>query len=112
MPFKDPEKAREARLKHYYANKKQYQDRNKKQRLEMQSWIQEVKDVPCQDCGVKYPYYVMDFDHRNPSEKSGEVNLMIRTGSWAKLRAEVDKCDIVCSNCHRERTYGQNRGVA
>ncbi len=28
--------------------------------------VREAKSVPCADCGVKYPYYVMDFDHRDP----------------------------------------------
>lgn len=59
------------------------------------------------DCGVSYPYYVMDFDHRDPTTKESIVNRLVGCGSWKRLRAEVDKCDVVCSNCHRERTHSR-----
>jgi hypothetical protein len=70
--------------------------------------IQDDKQRPCVDCGVSYPYFVMDHDHRNPAEKSFSL-------SWAHvgraaitidmIKAELDKCDVVCSNCHRIRTH-------
>ncbi len=44
----------------------------------------------------------MDFHHRNPAEKSGNVTNMIRCGSLDKAIAEVKKCDVLCSNCHRK----------
>jgi hypothetical protein len=48
----------------------------------------------------------MDFDHRDPSQK--EFNLgseaIREMYSLEKLQAEIDKCDIVCANCHRIRT--------
>jgi hypothetical protein len=50
---------------------------------------------------------VMDFDHREGEEKC--FNLSIAAGqtrlSWAKMLAEIAKCDVVCANCHRERTH-------
>jgi hypothetical protein len=49
---------------------------------------------------------MMDFDHRDPSKKlftiAGAHALLM---SRAKLVAEVEKCDIVCANCHALRTY-------
>lgn len=69
--------------------------------------IRQAKDVPCADCGCRYPQYVMDFDHR-PGEKKC-FNLSIAAGqtrlSWEKIIAEIAKCDVVCANCHRERTH-------
>lgn len=62
-----------------------------------------IKDVPCADCGNRYPAECMDFDHRD-----GEVKLlniaMSPSISTARLLAEIEKCDIVCANCHRVRT--------
>jgi hypothetical protein len=49
----------------------------------------------------------MDFDHRDPRTKSFELTRVAGRVSLAKLLAEVAKCDIVCANCHRERTYRQ-----
>jgi hypothetical protein len=64
-----------------------------------------AKDCPCQDCGRSYPHYVMDFDHVR-----GEKLLNIGQASQKNLAPkriidEIAKCDVVCSNCHRERTH-------
>jgi hypothetical protein len=45
----------------------------------------------------------MDFDHIGP--KTAEVSSMVRTLSTERLLAEVRKCEVVCANCHRVRTY-------
>lgn len=64
--------------------------------------VREAKSKPCQDCGVTYPYYVMDLDHR-PGEKK-EFMLSQWARNIGRVQAELAKCDTVCSNCHRERT--------
>lgn len=62
-----------------------------------------AKDAPCMDCGVRYPPYVMDFDHRDPTEKKMAVS---RAKTLQAAADEIQKCDLVCSNCHRQRTFG------
>ncbi len=58
------------------------------------------------DCGNRYPYYVYDFDHRDPTTKKACVARMICQGYGIDaIKKEIEKCDIVCANCHRERTY-------
>ena len=60
------------------------------------------------DCGGEYPPYVMDFDHRDPLDKTDNVANAVHNGwSVTKFRAEIAKCDVVCANCHRERTHRQ-----
>ena len=54
------------------------------------------------DCGQCFPPCAMDFDHVR-GEKVGNVGGMA-LASWAKLQAEIAKCEIVCANCHRQRT--------
>jgi hypothetical protein len=67
--------------------------------------LAELRAVPCFDCRRTFPYFVMQFDHRDSREKKYVVSQMVgRTGTETIL-AEVEKCDIVCANCHRERTY-------
>lgn len=68
--------------------------------------LAEYKDVPCTDCGVTYPSYVMDFDHRDSTRKEFTLAESL-TLSLKRLLAEIEKCDVVCANCHRERTYNQ-----
>lgn len=81
-------------------------DANTKRRQTRRSMIDAFKDVPCADCGVKYPPYIMDFDHRNPDEKLFQIGSN-STLSIERILTEISKCDVVCSNCHRERTWGQ-----
>ncbi len=59
----------------------------------------------CTDCGLCSEYVeVYDFHHKNPEEKSMTIaGLMARTKRWEKIREELDKCVLLCANCHRIR---------
>lgn len=65
--------------------------------------LRQIKNVPCADCGVEYPYYVMQLDHVR-GKKIKNVSLML-TASLENFLIEVAKCDIVCANCHAGRTH-------
>ena len=67
--------------------------------------IQEAKDVPCMDCGVCYPFWIMQFDHRDPSKKDFTIGSEGRQFSEQKVKDEMAKCDVVCANCHKDREY-------
>lgn len=73
-----------------------------------QLFLDELKSKPCIDCGGTFPPECMDFDHRDPSEKC--YNIGQKRGSrvsQVNLMLEVNKCDLVCANCHRVRTRKQ-----
>ena len=71
----------------------------------MAQYIRDLKEkTPCLDCGINYPYYVMDFDHVR-GKKHKNVMELIPTLSKKKIDEEIAKCEIVCSNCHRYRTH-------
>lgn len=95
--------------KDYYQGSKE-QGRLKVQRETkreaLQRVVQERKNSPCADCGKTYPHYVMDMDHREREKKSFNIADGIRTlVAMDKMLLELNKCDVVCSNCHRIRTY-------
>ena len=71
--------------------------------------IDSFKSVPCMDCGEVYPPYVMDFDHRPENEKSFTISKSLNV-DLEKLMMEIEKCDVVCSNCHRMRTHNRKNG--
>ena len=73
--------------------------------------LAKIKNVPCSDCKKLFPPWVLDFDHRNRNLKSGDIGHMFINGMWNidMLEKEMVKCDLVCANCHRMRTY--NSGV-
>ncbi len=78
--------------------------RTKKSYYKKRAIIESLKNVPCSDCGIVYPTCVMDFDHKDRSEKINSVSHMLRDPLDCIMK-EISKCDIVCANCHRIRTY-------
>lgn len=103
------------------AYQKAYYQRNPKQRYsaskagkrrqqEIDHLLRSTKDRPCMDCGKSYPSYVMDFDHCR-GKKLMDLS-MARQKHWKiqRILDEIAKCDVVCSNCHRERTWSRMAG--
>jgi len=95
MPIKDPEKRKE-----WY---KRRDEKNKQMLLEM-------KSKPCTDCKRTYPTYVMEFDHV-PGLGKKKSNIAAMAGSRSltskSFVEELKKCELVCSNCHRIRTFSR-----
>lgn len=80
---------------------------------EKRHFINLSKNKPCVDCGVRYPQYVMDFDHNDSKDKINDVAYMVaRNWSLEKIKKEVAKCEVVCANCHRMRTFKRQAEVA
>ena len=99
------------------AYQKEYYQRNKDRALEgarsrrrkIRALVKELKGVPCVDCGESYPSYVMDFDHISDDKACNVSEMVTRTVGEETLRAEVAKCEVVCANCHRERTHRRQK---
>lgn len=74
-----------------------------KARIKGREFIQKYKESnPCTDCGNFYPYYVMDFDH----QKDKKFLISKTTArSIRQIQEEINKCEVVCANCHRVRTF-------
>ena len=114
MPYKNKdlpeniEKARESRRKHYHNNKEPYIQRARAKTKELTDYVRALKEsTPCKDCGVQYGFYAMQFDHTDSANKVGEVAKLSRAGSMKKLLEEIEKCEIVCANCHAKRTWSR-----
>ncbi len=105
---------REYLRRHYARNIAKYRSaaraRNERRRAAIRWVIDRAKDRPCSDCGLRYPPYVMDFDHRDSTRKRFNIGRdAFALIPDAVLREEIEKCDVVCSNCHRMRTHGRMR---
>lgn len=71
-------------------------------------YVKVAKNKPCMDCDGLFPPYVMDFDHIDDN-KVDNVSVMVhKMTSLEKIQLEIDKCELVCSNCHRIRTHQRN----
>jgi len=88
-----------------YGQKEKTHRRTRERRKDIRKRLIDYKSgIPCLDCGKRYPHYIMDFDHVS-GQKISSVSSMIKWGSWDEILEEINKCELVCSNCHRERTW-------
>jgi transcription elongation factor Elf1 len=78
----------------------------RKQKQQYKKKLAEIKQTSgCVDCGESN-HIVLDFDHL--SNKKYNVSRMIHDGfSWAAIKKEIAKCEVVCANCHRIRTHNR-----
>lgn len=63
-------------------------------------------DKGCVDCGYKAHHSALDFDHKPGTVKVRDIKRGQQFG-WLELLDEIAKCDVVCANCHRIRTYNR-----
>lgn len=90
------------RDKHYADNRQHYKDRSAAWRTkEKKKFFTWLDTQSCTDCGIS-DYRVLEFDHL----RDKEFGITDRIGAMTleALQAEIDKCEIVCANCHRLRT--------
>jgi hypothetical protein len=93
--------------KHYGENKERYAVRGPRRRFEARAIVNRIKqNGRCADCKEKFHYCQMDFDHRDRSTKKKQVSYMLMNGIETIMK-EIAKCDLVCANCHRDRTQRQ-----
>ncbi|WKW85999.1 hypothetical protein SEA_JONJAMES_21 [Gordonia Phage JonJames] len=59
---------------------------------------------PCIDCGERDPV-VLQFDHQR--DKVKDISYLTRAASVPTIAAEIEKCEVVCANCHTRRTASQ-----
>lgn len=60
------------------------------------------KGGKCQVCGYDKCVGALEFHHIDPTQKDFGISAKGYTRSWDKNRQELDKCILVCANCHRE----------
>ena len=110
MPYKDAKKQKEAQRRYYEENKDKYLARHQNRASRLKLYLEDFKSgKKCLDCEIAYPHYMMDFDHVR-GRKRFEVSSIRSFSSIEDLQIEIDKCDLICSNCHRHRTWMRQVG--
>jgi hypothetical protein len=112
MPFKDPETRKayhkEQSRKYYLANKDTVMAKSKANRAVAKArWDAFKCTLKCTQCGFDHPA-ALDFHHVNPSEKESLVSKLVSNGCFAAAMAEVQKCIVLCANCHRVHHHKEN----
>lgn len=62
----------------------------------------DYKGGACQKCGYNRCHSALEFHHRDPSQKDFAISTMTNRAFDGDILLELDKCDLLCSNCHRE----------
>ena len=74
----------------------------RKRRIKLRRMAREYKGGKCEICGYFKCQRALSFHHINPKEKSFGVSEKGLTRSWDIIRKEIDKCILICANCHME----------
>lgn len=98
MPYKDPEKQKEAQRKHYLQNKNKFAKRREDRRKENKQVAHSLK-TKCVTCGES-DSVCLDFHHKR--DKKDTVAHLIRESTVDQIYEEVEKCVVVCANCHNK----------
>lgn len=112
---KRPELGRIAARKYYHANKEEAAERAKAWRLANKEYVlvkqredkrkRKLEAIDylgnrCWSCNEQFHPAIFEFHHLDPSTKDRDPSKMLSL-SWARLTAELDKCALLCANCHR-----------
>ncbi len=98
----------------HYRNREWNTQRTLDRRRSLREWLHEYKadSDGCTRCGESAPA-CLDFHHRDPDTKRMAVNEMVTHGySPAEIRDEIQRCDLLCANCHRREHASLSSPVA
>lgn len=111
MPIKDIEKrkeySREYNKYHYLHNRPKYLQKSAQHNIRYRTrnvdFIRQYKaGRSCSICGGTFAPQSLEFHHKNPDNKLDSIaNMCVKSYSIKKILAEIEKCVLVCSNCHR-----------
>ncbi len=94
-------------------DKRTYSDRSEylikavtERRKKLKVMAKEYKGSKCEICDYNRCLEALDFHHRDPNEKEFGLSAKGLTRSWVKIKNEIDKCALICANCHRELHAG------
>jgi len=89
--------------KRTYGDRKQYLIKAvHKRRKKIRQMAVEYKGSKCERCGYDHCIEALEFHHEDPSQKDFGVSSQGYTRSWKRVQEELDKCVMLCANCHRE----------
>ena len=104
MGYKDKNKQKEYQQKHHQRTKKKKRKQQNQLKDKRQHFVLEEmqrRGGKCAKCGFS-DIRALDWHHLDPNEKVNSISEMVRDRvSMDKLQAELDKCELICANCHR-----------
>ena len=92
--------------KHYQDNKNAYKSRAAQRRIDIRRWMLSVKETLCCNRCPENHIACLQFHHIDPSQKEmGIAQMVNQCWSVGKIQSEMDKCEVLCANCHAKEHY-------
>ena len=89
--------------KRHYADRRTYMIAAvRKRRRKVRRMAVQYKGGRCSRCGYDKCVEALEFHHLDSAQKDFGISARGYTRSWERVRAELEKCILVCANCHRE----------
>ncbi len=110
MPYKDPERRKLMHRQSYLRNRLRIAgldiSETNHTATKVRIYIRTIKEsAKCADCGGSYPPYVFDFHHVSTDKLFDVTHMASRSRTLDEVKAEIAKCVLLCSNCHRTRHH-------
>jgi len=111
MPYKDKTLQAAYKKRWEQENREVRRQKADQRKDEYKKKIDTLKSTtPCKDCNGYYPAWVMQFDHIENNKIKG-ISELIANKQFKLCDEEIKKCELVCANCHADRTYRRLHGI-
>lgn len=105
MPWKDPEARKAYDREWARRNKEKRQAINAKWQQSNMDWLQELKaTLKCNRCSESH-VACLQFHHLDPTQKDIAIADAARSWSKERILTEIEKCEVLCANCHAKEHY-------
>ena len=94
------------RENHQHYRNSHNESRNKIREQNARKVFEYLTEHPCVNCGESDPI-VLEFDHRSGINKIENISNLINHCSWKRIESEIEKCDVLCANCHRRKSAAE-----
>lgn len=95
------------RKEHYKQNKRVYIAKARRNNDKSSDWYRDYKSQLKCKCGEDHPA-ALDFHHPDPTRKEFLVSKAVRRFGRKRLKEEIEKCEVLCANCHRKHHWNES----
>lgn len=106
MAYKNAEKQRRFQRKYYQENKHLWLERERRRRDQIRKELNDYKrSRGCSRCPENHPA-CLEFHHLDPTVKEGNIaDLLNKKKNFDAVLPEIEKCELLCANCHRKEHH-------
>ena len=107
--FDHPEEMKRYKREYYHRNQKVLYKKSVVRRNKLVEWVSKLKLTLKCECGENHPA-TLDFHHIDASKKDSSISrALVRGWSIDRIKKELNKCKVLCANCHRKLHWNEKK---